>query len=189
VRSVAGTLSDFTEVVLAGRTATESNFKREAAKGPDVIHLALHAFADKSYPDRAGLVFAADDSGEDGVLQVREIRRLPLAHTSLVTLSACDTSAGRVEGEEGVSSIVSAFLYAGSRTALSSFWSIEDSSTSELMKLFYGSLARGNSKSAALRSAQLELLRRGGETKSPFFWAAFGLLGDGSGTIEDRTSR
>lgn len=185
VRAVASTMRDLDKVILTGRSATESSFKREVAKRATVIHLAVHAFADKVYPDRSGLVFAAGDQGEDGLLQVREIRRLPLAGTSLVTLSACDTSAGRIEGEEGVSSIVSAFLYAGARTAAASFWAIEDSSTSELMKEFYQQLAQGQSKSTALRAAQLELLRRGNETKSPFFWAAFGLIGDGSGKIEE----
>ena len=94
VRTVTAALCDLRGVILAGTSATESNFKRETAKGPSVIHLAVHAFTDKTYPDRAGLVFAAGDSGDDGLLQVREIRRLPLAQTSLVTLSACDTSAG-----------------------------------------------------------------------------------------------
>ncbi|MCU1258100.1 MAG: hypothetical protein JWO80_985, partial [Bryobacterales bacterium] len=188
VRSVAAAMRDLNGVILSGQNATESNFKRETAKNATVIHLAVHAFADKVYPDRAGLVFAADDQGEDGLLQVREIRRLPLSGTSLVTLSACDTSAGRIEGEEGVSSIVSAFLYAGARTAVASFWMIEDSSTSELMKVFYNQLAKAQSKSSALRTAQLELLRRGAATKSPFFWAAFGMMGDGFGKIEENTT-
>jgi len=188
VESVAATMRDVGAVILSGKNATESNFKREAAKGVSVIHVAVHAFADKDHPDRAGLVFAADDSGEDGLLQVREIRRLSLRGTMLVTLSACDTSAGRLEGEEGVSSIVSAFLYAGARTAVTSFWPIEDSSTSELMKVFYRDMAHGQSKASALRAAQLELLRRGGQTNAPFFWAAFGLTGDGSGKIQESTS-
>ena len=168
IRSVANAMRDLNGIILSGQNATESNFKREAKKDMSVIHLAVHAFTDKIYPDRAGLVFAGDDSGEDGLLQVREIRRLPLAGTSLVTLSACDTSAGRVEGQEGVSSIVSAFLYAGARTTVASFWSVEDSSTGEFMKIFYQELSKGRAKSAALRAAQLEMLKRGGETKAPF---------------------
>jgi CHAT domain-containing protein len=174
--------------VLSDKEATESNFKREAAKKPLIIHLAVHGFADKEYPDRAGLVLAAADPGEDGVLQVREIRRLPLERTGLVTLSACDTSIGRVEGEEGASSIVTAFLYAGSITAVASLWAIEDSSTSELMKRFYRELAQGQSKSSALRAAQIGLFRNGEETRAPFYWAAFTLTGDGSGKIEMKPS-
>lgn len=189
VRSVAASLSGLNKVILSGQMATESNFKRAVAKGTQVVHLAIHAFADTDHPDRAGLVFARDDQAEDGILQVREIRQLPLQGTSLVTLSACDTSAGQVEGEEGVSNIVSAFLYGGSRSTISTYWAIEDSSTTELMKVFYSELASGTTKSDALRNAQLELLRRGDETKPPYFWAAFSLMGDGSGKIEGAVKR
>jgi CHAT domain-containing protein/tetratricopeptide (TPR) repeat protein len=185
VRTVAAALHDLNVETLEGQMATESNFKRETAKRPRVIHLAVHAFTDKTYPDRAGLVFAAGDSDDDGLLQVREIRRLPLGQTSLVTLSACDTSAGTVEGEEGVSSIVYAFLYAGARSAVSSYWMIEDSSTGELMKIFYTELSHGQQEAVALRTAQQELLRRGAETLAPFYWAGFSVIGDGSRTIEE----
>jgi CHAT domain-containing protein len=187
VQSVAASMQGFRDVILSGKDATESNFKRETSKGASIIHVAVHAFADTDHPDRAGLVFAVDNSGEDGLLQVREIRRLPLLGTALVTLSACDTSAGSLDGQEGVSSIVSAFLYAGARTTVTTFWSIEDSSTSELMKIFYRELAHGQSKGRALQTAQFELLRRGEETKAPYFWAAFGLVGDGSRKIEEST--
>lgn len=184
VRTVTATLKDLNGVILSGDKATETNFKREAAKGASVIHLAVHAFTDEVNPDRAGLIFAPGDSNDDGLLQVREIRRLPLAATSLVTLSACDTSAGPVEGEEGVFSIVDAFLDAGARTAVATYWMIEDSSTSELMEIFYTSLSHGQRPAAALRTAQLEMLTRGQETKAPFYWAAFNITGDGSRAIE-----
>jgi CHAT domain-containing protein len=45
---------------------------------------------------------------------VREIRALHL-NADLVTLSACDTGAGRLEGEEGIENIEQAFLFAGAR--------------------------------------------------------------------------
>jgi CHAT domain-containing protein len=184
VRMVRGTLRDVKTVVLSGDEATEPNFKREASKEFDVVHLAVHAFADKDFPDRAALVFASDPkSGEDGLLQVREIRELPMRHTRLVTLSACDTSVGRIEGEEGVSSIVYAFLYAGARSAVASLWNIDDSITSELMKAFYAELERGKTEAAAMRTAQLKLLRRGGQSSAPLYWAAFDVMGDGSTTI------
>jgi CHAT domain-containing protein len=40
----------------------------------------------------------APNSLDDGLLQVREIRDLPI-HAELVTLSACDTGNGRLLGE------------------------------------------------------------------------------------------
>src|SRR6185437_1624848 len=131
---------------------------------------------------RAALIFAPEKQpGDDGLLQVREIQNLPLDHTDLVTLSACDTSVGRVEGQEGVSSIVYAFLYAGANSAVASLWTAEDSSTAALMKDFYRHLSAGETKSRALRSAQLDFLARG--TQPPFYWASFQLIGNGAGTL------
>ena len=62
---------------------------------------------------------------EDGVLQAREIRSLRL-NADLVTLSACDTGAGRLQGEEGIASLERAFLYAGARSVLASLWTASD---------------------------------------------------------------
>ncbi len=169
-------------VVLSGKAATESAFKTQAARKYGTIHLAVHAIADQTNPDRAALIFAPEKkSGDDGLLQVREIQNLPLNRTDLVTLSACDTSMGRVEGQEGVSSIVYAFLYAGANSAVASLWTAEDSSTAALMKSFYRHLSAGETKSGALRSAQLEFLARG--SQPPFYWASFQLIGDGAGTL------
>jgi CHAT domain-containing protein/tetratricopeptide (TPR) repeat protein len=185
VNTIGSLLRTKDGVVLSGPLATETNFKRETQAPFTLIHLAVHGFADKVYPDRAGLVFGRDEAaGDDGLLQVREIRKLPLSGTSLVTLSACDTNVGRLEGGEGVSSIVYAFLYAGARTAVSSFWMLEDSTTSAFMNSFYTALSRGETKAAALRTAQLELLKRGGQTEKPFFWAAFNVIGDAADTIK-----
>ncbi|GAC1428618.1 MAG: hypothetical protein NVSMB62_26450 [Acidobacteriaceae bacterium] len=169
-------------VVLSGKAATESAFKTQAARNYGTIHLAVHAIADQTNPDRAALIFAPEkQSSDDGLLQVREIQTLPLDHTDLVTLSACDTSVGRVEGQEGVSSIVYAFLYAGANSAVASLWTAEDSSTAALMKAFYRHLSAGETKSGALRNAQLEFLARG--NPPPFYWASFQLIGDGARTL------
>jgi len=109
---------------------------------------------------------------------------LPLEGTDLVTLSACDTNIGRLDGEEGVSSIVYAFLYAGAKSAVASLWMAEDASTAALMKSFYRHLSLGESKSQALRSAQLEFLSHGDQP--PFYWASFQLVGDADGTTSGR---
>ena len=61
--------------ILLGADATETHFKHLSLNSTEVIHLALHGYADLDYPDRSALVFAPDPSGsEDGLLQVREIR-------------------------------------------------------------------------------------------------------------------
>ena len=98
--------------ILLGADATETRFKHLSLNSTEVIHLALHGYADLDYPDRSALIFAPDPSGtEDGLLQVREIRGLHLK-AKLVTLSACNTGVGPV-GEAGVANLVNAFIEAG----------------------------------------------------------------------------
>ena len=118
--------------ILLGENATETAFKRLPLNQYNVIHLALHGYADPEYPDRSALVFAPESPPiDDGLLQLREIRKLPL-DASLVTLSACNTGVGPV-GEEGVANIVNAFIEAGAQSVVSTLWELEDHSTAQLM--------------------------------------------------------
>ena len=166
--------------ILLGSTATESTFKKEPLNEFRVLHLAVHGFADPQYPERSALVLGADPkSREDGLLQVREIKRLRLS-AELTTLSACDSGVGKLQGEEGVSDLAEAFLAAGSKTVVASLWSADDTFAGGLMERFYQRLAVGESTSAALRGAKLDMLTKYGEQVSPFYWAAFVAIGDAS---------
>jgi len=160
--------------ILLGGQATETAFKQLPLKQYNVIHLALHGYADPEYPDRSALVFAPETPPvNDGLLQSREIRKLPL-DASLVTLSACDTGIGPV-GEEGVANIVNAFIEAGAQSVVSTLWELEDHSTAQLMIGFYQHLGHGEGKAEALRQAQFDLLKSG---DPPYYWAGFELDGE-----------
>ena len=165
--------------VLLGDHATETDFKRLPLNQYNVIHLALHGYADPEFPDRSALVFAPENPPvDDGLLQVREIRRLPL-NASLVTLSACNTGVGPV-GEEGVANIVNAFIEAGAQSVVSTFWEVEDRATAQLMIDFYQHIGRNEGKAEALRQAQLDMLHSGAQ---PYYWAGFELVGEPSGSL------
>jgi CHAT domain-containing protein len=99
-----------------------------------VIHFAVHAISDQQNPYRASLVLTSD-SENDGLLQVREILRLHLK-ADLVSLSACETGIGALQGEAGIASLVQAFLTAGAKAVIGSLWRVEDRWASELMKEF-----------------------------------------------------
>jgi CHAT domain-containing protein len=173
VETIAGDLPK-PSTILLGKRATKSSFLELPLNQYSVIHLALHGYADPEFPDRSALVFAPREAPiDDGLLQVREIRKLPL-NASLVTLSACDTGVGPV-GEEGVANIVNAFIEAGAQSVVSTLWEIEDHATAQLMISFYGHLGRGEDKAEALRQAQLELMKSG---DPPYFWAGFELDGE-----------
>ena len=170
-------------ILLLGKDATETKFKKEPLDQFRVLHLAVHGFADTQYPERSALVLGTDaKSGDDGLLQVREIIRLRL-NADLTTLSACDTGVGKLEGQEGVSNLVGAFLVAGSKSVVASLWSADDTFASALMQRFYGRLAEGENTSLALRHAKLDLLAKYGDQLSPFYWAAFITVGETSTPI------
>lgn len=170
-------------VVLLRNTATETAFKKEPLEDFRILHLAVHGFADTQYPERSALVLGVDPKSEDdGLLQVREIIRLRL-NAELTTLSACDTGVGKLQGQEGISNLVEAFLVAGSKSVVASLWSADDTSASALMELFYKRLAEGESASSALRNAKLDLLAQYGDQLNPFYWAAFIPVGETSSPI------
>jgi CHAT domain-containing protein len=178
VLAIAQIAGPNTELLL-GQKATESAFKNQALADYRVIHLATHAAADPQYPDRAALVLGiAPNTSDDGLLQVREIMRLPLK-AELVTLSACDTDVGTAEGEAGVVNLEQAFLVAGARAVVASLWNVEDNSTTALMKAFYTHLAQHEDKAIALAHAKRDMLEHYGDP-SPYYWAPFVLVGEGA---------
>ena len=139
--------------ILLGANATETRFKELSTESTEVIHLALHGYADVDYPDRSALIFAPEPNGpDDGLLQVREIRELHI-RAKLVTLSACDTGVGPV-GEADVANIVNAFIEAGADSVVSTLWELEDESTEYLMTivLFQTCFARAEGRCASFRA-------------------------------------
>src|SRR5205807_2307352 len=179
VMAVSKSMGD-DSVVLLGSNATESAFKAQALSEFKVIHLAVHALEDTEIPERAALVLGRGaHSHEDGLLQAREITALRL-NAELVTLSACDTGVGALQGEAGVSTLEEAFLTAGARSVVASLWSADDTYTTALMTSFYRHLARNEDKAMALQSAKLDMLNQFGWEVGPFYWGAFVLTGDGA---------
>jgi CHAT domain-containing protein len=173
-------------VLLLGSSATETAFKAEPLPDFKIVHIAAHGFADTRFPERSGLVLGVDPaSHDDGLLQVREIIRLRF-NADLVTLSACNTGVGKLEGEEGVTNLVEAFLVSGAKSVVASLWSADDTYTLDLMERFYTHIAEGQDKAAALRHAKLDLLAKFGKQVPPYYWGAFVLVGDGGSPISLR---
>ena len=169
-------------VTLLGQNATETAFKAEPLADFKIVHIAAHGFDDNQFPERSGLVLGVDPSShDDGLLQVGEIMRLHF-NADLVTLSACNTGLGKIEGEEGVTNLVEAFLVSGARAVVASLWSADDMYTGKLMERFYTHIAEGQSKAAALRQAKLDLLAQD-RSVSPYYWGAFVLVGEGGTSI------
>jgi CHAT domain-containing protein/tetratricopeptide (TPR) repeat protein len=170
-------------VLLLGSKATERAFEAEPLSEFRIVHVAVHAFANTRLPEESGLIFARGARSSDSrILHTHDIVQLPL-HADLVTLSACDTGKGRLEGEEGIESLMQSFLVAGARSVIGSLWKADDAATAELMENFYIRLAQGEGVASALRDAKLSVLNKFGPHAVPFYWAGFVLAGNGDQRI------
>jgi CHAT domain-containing protein len=163
---------------LTGAAATRQRLLGlPALERAQVVHFATHGEANLREPQRSGLWLAREETGP-GFLPVRDILGLRL-DADLVALSACETGVGRLERGEGVLGLARAFLATGARSVLVSLWKVNDRSTALLMERFYRPLLeRGMPRERALAQAKRALLADA-ETRSPFYWAPFVLVGAG----------
>jgi CHAT domain-containing protein len=145
-----------------------------------IIHFATHGLLNSEYPDLSGLVLSLVDrngAAQDGFLRMQEIYNLKLP-ADVIVLSACQTAIGKEIRGEGLIGLTRGFMYAGAERVVASLWQVDDLATAELMKRFYrGMLKDGMRPAAALRAAQLEMMKQK-PWASPFFWAAFTMQGE-----------
>jgi CHAT domain-containing protein len=179
VLAAAAALHVSPNTLLLGSAGTEHAFKTAIVSRPQIVHLAVHGVANREHPDQAGLLLLSDPAqSEDGVLYPHEIVQLPL-NAELVVLSACDTAAGKLQGQEGVANLSRAFLLAGAKTVVSTLWSIDDTFSLYLMKRFYEHLSAGRPRGDALVQAKRDMIRKFGAGAMPYYWAGFVMEGNG----------
>jgi len=165
------------------------------AQRPTVVHLATHAAFQPGQPDQSYIQFWDSQLTLDQARQVAW-NNPPL---ELLVLSACRTAIGDDQAELGFAGLA---LKAGVKSALASLWNVNDKATLVLMSEFYRQLGTTSTKAAALRQAQLRMLRgevraegdhlllsRGpvplpetlsdetvGDLSAPYYWAGFTLI-------------
>jgi len=168
--------------VFVGSEATEDRFKAQAGEFK-ILHLATHGLLNDSNPMYSHLLLSPGNSNEDGLLEAREIMELDL-HADLAVLSACETARGQITPGEGVIGLSWAFFVAGVPATVVSQWSVESSSTADLMLAFHRNLkiehtsgSSSVSTARALQRAELQLLHTP-RYAHPFYWAGFIVMGD-----------
>ena len=161
--------------VFVKNEATKANLIREAEQA-GVLHIAVHGVVNSENPLDSALLFS-ENAAEDGRLMVSDILKLDLPG-SLLVLSSCDTSSGRVINGEGLLSLTWAFLASGGKDVVAAQWAVEEKATADLMLNFYRTLKTApNETSNALRTAQLEALKSSPPFNHPFYWAGFVSVG------------
>ena len=135
------------------------------------IHFAVHGVFDPASPLNSALLLAGNTFNQ-GLLRAGDLYQLRL-NNDLITLSACETAMSAISKGDDVIGFTRGFLYAGSRSIVSSLWKVDDKATRDLMVGFYKRIPRME-KDKALREAQLSV-KQG--YPHPFYWAAFQLTG------------
>jgi len=143
---------------------------RENCADKDVIHFSCHGYFDDVDPLSSGVMLYNE------VLTAREIFDMRL-NAELVTLSACQTGLNKVSPGDELIGLTRAFLYAGAPSVIVSLWSVNASSTQELMLEFYKFLKKGEDKATALQRTQKKIMEKE-EYSNPYYWAPFVLVGD-----------
>jgi CHAT domain-containing protein/tetratricopeptide (TPR) repeat protein len=163
-----------------GFAANKKMAMSEILKQYRIIHFATHGLINSERPELSGIVLSLIDErgqAQNGFLQLHEIYNLKIA-ADLVVLSACQTALGKDIRGEGLLGLTRGFMYAGAARVMASLWKVDDAGTAELMGLFYKQMFKNAQRpAAALRAAQLEMLKQG-RWQSPYYWAAFTLQGE-----------
>ena len=144
------------------------------------VHFATHGYLDTTRASLSAIVLSlVDQAGnpQDGFLRAHDIYNLNLP-AELVVLSACETGLGKDIRGEGLDGLTRGFMYAGARRVVVSLWNVNDKATAGLMQRLYAGMFRSkNTPAAALRTAQIQMLRTR-EWQSPYYWAAFVMEGE-----------
>jgi CHAT domain-containing protein/Flp pilus assembly protein TadD len=144
------------------------------------VHFATHGFLNTTHPELSGIVLSLvnrQGAEEDGFLWANEVYNLHLP-AEMVVLSGCGTGLGQEIKGEGLVGLTRGFMYAGSARVLVSLWDISDEASAALMTQLYKAMLKDHlSPAAALRTAQIEIMKEK-RWRAPYFWAAFILQGE-----------
>jgi CHAT domain-containing protein/Tfp pilus assembly protein PilF len=155
----------------------DSNYVRKNLRDYDIVHFAGHCEYNRKDPKESGWVLS------DGWVSARDFLALgeSASFPSIIFANACQSARttdnlldSRIQSN--VYGLAQAFLFAGARHYLGSFWRIEDNLSGEFAEEFYEQVANAQSIGKAVRSARLKLFRRYGA--SAIAWAAYVLYGD-----------
>ena len=138
---------------------TQDEMLKQLRQRPKVVHIASHFQFSPGNETNSALLL-----GDGTFLSLAQIKSLPniFGGVDLLTLSACNTATGGsgANGKE-VEGFGVLAQRQGAKAVVASLWPVADRSTKLLMQEFYRvrESQAGMSKVAALRAAQLKLLR------------------------------
>ena len=167
--------NNLTSTSFFSKDASLENFK--TMDKASIIHLATHACLDDEDESFSKLIFY------DDYLPIQDLEAMNLS-ADLAVLSACNTGVGKMKAGEGAVHLGKAFRAAGVSSLVTSLWSINDCTTSDIVSKFYNGLKKKDI-SSALRSAKLEYLQDANKLMAhPYYWAGLTFTGDANALIQ-----
>ena len=190
VETIAKSLGVDQGDIKLGMDATEEAVKQSKLDDYRIVYFATHGLvagdlqAFTKAKAEPALVFTIPEKPselDDGLLQASEVAELKL-NADWVVLSACNTASSDGVGAEPLSGLARAFLYAGGKSLVVSYWDVSDDATAKLMSnLFEISKEKPNlSHGEMMRQATLALLdaATSDEEAHPRVWAPFVVVGE-----------
>jgi CHAT domain-containing protein len=156
-------------IPLVGREATLTGV-RKRLESAELFHFAGHG-----YGGEGGGLILRGLAGGPAMLRAPDIRGLDLSRCRLAVLSGCATGSGELKGPGDPQSLVRAFLRAGTREVVASFWNLSSTGTQVFMQEFYNAILSGAPADEALRTAALRV-RTHSEYRHPYYWAGLQLF-------------
>jgi tetratricopeptide (TPR) repeat protein len=164
-------------LLLKGADASRSNLAEQLLRNPAVVHFATHVLESSERPSYGLIALSLSARRESELLPPYEIAGWR-TNAGLVVLSGCHSGQGAEIPGTGLLGLTRAWLMAGAHAVISSNWATRDESGA-LFGALYRNLSgeRGGSPAAALRAAQLEMIRSGGWRAKPSYWGAYFVVG------------
>jgi CHAT domain-containing protein len=173
-REIGATANLYGSAALAGTAATRQAFL-DRAGAATLVHFAGHAVVNARAPLFSALIFSESTAGGgEETLYMHEVSPATFPAARLVVLTACRTA----EQLRPNVSFAAALVEQQVPSVVSSIWDADDRAAAMLGTQFHVALRRGASRAAALREAQINMLRnRDLSISAPAAWAGFQLLG------------
>jgi CHAT domain-containing protein len=159
--------------LLSEKAATPNAYFTARPESYRFIDFVTHGTAVPLSPLDSAIVLSPDKD-TSYKLYARDIIKHPI-HAEIVTVSACYGAGGRTYSGEGLVGLAWAFMRAGAHHVVAALWEAEDAVTPKLMDDFYTGLKSGRNPADALRAAKIKMLRAGGMSNRPYYWASLQL--------------
>lgn len=186
IRDVSRPFSEPAATVLSGAAATEPAVRAQAPAA-SALHLAAPFRMNGASPLFSPLLLAVDpapgaESGSDaprtaendGLLETREIMNLDLRARVAVLSDGAATSMR--DAAAAADTVRWAWRAAGVPSIVMPRWAGDDAAGAAMLAEFYTRLKAGEVPEAALQGAR-GVLRARAETRAPYFWAGWMLIG------------